>query len=88
MRELGVGRENGGRGLLIVCDTLAGDAAGGGSGLARFINTSGDSAARAYFRLEPLVAVLSRDGQVVWQAQGITDWAAVEAASRSLMERS
>ena len=26
----------------------------------------------------PLVAVLDREGEVVWQAQGVTDWAAVE----------
>jgi uncharacterized protein len=28
----------------------------------------------------PLVAVLDRDGRVVWQAQGVTDWDAVQAA--------
>jgi hypothetical protein len=28
--------------------------------------------------LPPLVAVLDREGNVVWQAQGVTDWPAVE----------
>jgi uncharacterized protein len=32
----------------------------------------------------PLVAVLDRDGRVVRQAQGVTDWEAVQAACRSV----
>jgi hypothetical protein len=32
----------------------------------------------------PLVAVLERGGEVVWQAQGVTDWAAVERTALSV----
>ena len=32
----------------------------------------------------PLVAVLDREGEVVWQAQGVTDWAAVEKTALTL----
>jgi hypothetical protein len=31
--------------------------------------------------MPPLAAVLDREGEVVWQAQGVTDWAAVEKAA-------
>jgi len=34
----------------------------------------------------PLVALLDRDGRVVWQAQGVTDWAAVQAAGSAVGE--
>lgn len=33
----------------------------------------------------PLVAVLDRDGRVVWQAQGVTDWEAVAATAAGLV---
>ena len=29
----------------------------------------------------PLVAVLDADGEVLWQSQGVTDWAEVEAVA-------
>jgi hypothetical protein len=32
----------------------------------------------------PLVALLDQSGQVVWQAQGVTDWSAVQAAIEGL----
>jgi uncharacterized protein len=38
--------------------------------------------------LPPLVAVLDRDGRVVWQAQGVTDWEAVQAACGSVVGES
>ena len=35
---------------------------------------------------KPLAAVLDRDGRVVWQGQGVSDWAAVEQAAMGIAQ--
>ena len=36
--------------------------------------------------MPPLAAVLDREGEVVWQAQGVSDWAAVEKAALAVAD--